>query len=122
MERAPFCSLSILCLNQDTTSLFISDQSLTAFCVDKLLKDLLFLSKDLKDHVNILLSVVANDNTKFTDVFTDYHYGQKNTEVMVTTGSLEAIKDTLHRFFRHDTPQYQDMIVNYKIKFCYFNK
>ena len=86
------------------------------------MRDLIFLSKDLKDHVNILLSVVVNDNTKFVDVFTDFHYGQKNTEVMVSPGSLEAIKDALHRFFRHDTVQYQDMIVNYKIKFCYFNK
>lgn len=76
----------------------------------------------MKDYASILLSVVVNDGTKFKDVFTDFHYGQKNTEIMVTKSSLEPIKDTLNRFFMHGSSQCSDMIINYKIKFCYFNK
>lgn len=114
--------LSTHFLKGDTISRITSERSLMAYCIDKLLRDLMFLAKGLKDQVSILLSVTVNDGTKFIDVFTDFHFGQKNTEVVVTLSSLESIKDCLHRFYRHDTNQLEDMIINYKIKFCYFSK
>lgn len=122
MVKTLSCIILTLCLSAIIVCKLRSDRSLTAFCIEKFLKDLVFLAKDLKDQVSILLSVIVNDNTKFVDIFKDFHYGQKNTEIMVTSNSIEAIKDSLHRFFRHDTNALDDMIINYKIKFCYFSK
>lgn len=86
------------------------------------MKDLLFLAGNLKDQVSILLSVNILDETKFIDLFTDFSFGTKSTEVVVTAKSLEPIHATLQQFFAQNSKRVASMVFNYKIKFCYFNK
>lgn len=120
MERIVF-SFSLQ-LSGIAACILISERSLSAYFLEKLLRDLLFVSRDLREEVTVLLSVTISDGAKFVDAFSEFCRGQKSTEVIVKENSLVTLLETLGAFFRTGLDRLEIPIINYKIKFCYLNK
>lgn len=101
---------------------FKREKSLSSYLIHRLLRDLLFVSKGMRDEVSLLLSATGTDGLKFTDVFSDFTKGKKSTEVLIKESSLDVIMERLDGFFRRKELGDKGFVIGYKIKFCYFNR
>ena len=89
---------------------------------ENLLKDLIFLTKNLDDKVKLLISVTINDNTKFIDIFQDFSRGLKKTEILITKNNFEEICERIFKNQKKFLGNLKNPVICYKIKFCYFHK
>ncbi len=96
---------------------------MTFFVLYKLLKDLVYLAKDHKDNIRVMLSASMKDKTKTSDLFCEFKNGRnKNTQMVITADKLNNLAQIMNNFFDQNYKKFDSPIVHYRITFHYLHR